>query len=271
MTYEHILLERSGAVATVTMNRPDKRNALSTPHLRELLAAVTEVAGSDARGLVLAAAGPVFSAGHDLGEVASLDQAGVRALLDTCTELMRLLAAVPQVVLARVQGLATAAGCQLVASCDLVVAADTAAFAAPGGRGGWFCHTPMVAIGRVVGRRRAYEMALTGDAVDAATALEWGLVNRVVPSAGLDEAVADLLGRAVRGSATSTAYGKELLARQLDLDVDAAYAAAVDVMAATSQLPDAREGMASFLQRRAPRWQPVKGWLPADGRWEPAG
>jgi enoyl-CoA hydratase/carnithine racemase len=255
MGFEHILVERSGEFATVTMNRPQRRNALSLEHMRELIAAFREVGDSDALGIVLAGRGPVFSAGHDFADVAGADLSSVRSLLATCTELMTLIQEVPQPVVARVHGLATAAGCQLVASADLAVASDNAAFAAPGGKGGWFCHTPMVAIARNVGRKRAAELALTGDVIDAGTALDWGLVNRVVPAEQLDSATADLLERATRGSAVSKGIGKQALYAQIDLDQPKAYAYAVEVMAATSQLADAQEGMRAFLEKRKPRWQ----------------
>ena len=162
---------------------------------------------------------------------------------------------VPQPVVARVHGLATAAGCQLVATADLAVASEDAGFAAPGGKGGWFCHTPMVAVARNVGRKRAMELALSGDVIDAPTALDWGLVNQVVPAAGLDTAVQDMLERVTRGSAESKGIGKQALYAQVDLDQPKAYAYAMEVMAATSQLPDAREGMRAFLDKRKPRWR----------------
>jgi enoyl-CoA hydratase/carnithine racemase len=162
---------------------------------------------------------------------------------------------VPQPVVARVHGLATAAGCQLVASADLAVASETAGFAAPGGRGGWFCHTPMVAIARNVGRKRAAELALSGDTINAYTALDWGLVNGVVPADQLDSAVQDLLERVTRGSAESKGIGKQALYAQIDLDQPKAYAYAIEVMAATSQLPDAQEGMQAFLGKRKPVWR----------------
>jgi enoyl-CoA hydratase/carnithine racemase len=245
---------RDGDVVTITMCRPAKRNALSREHLGQLLAAVTEAGESDAAGIVLAAEGPVFSAGHDFADVAGRPVTEVRSLLQLCTELMQTIQGVPQVVLARVHALATAAGCQLVASCDLAVAAESAGFAAPGGKGGWFCHTPMVAIARNVGRKRAMELALTGDVIDAATALEWGLVNRVVPDDELDKAVDDLMARATRGSRASKAWGKQTMYAQLDRPERDAYTTAIEVMAAASQLPGAREGMAAFLEKRHPVW-----------------
>ncbi len=255
MELEYVLVERSGDFGTITMNRPRRRNALSLQHMRELISAFTAVGDSDALGIVLAGNGPVFSAGHDFADVADGDLAAVRSLLATCTELMTLIQQVPQPVVARVHGLATAAGCQLVASADLAVASEDAGFAAPGGKGGWFCHTPMVAIARNVGRKRAAEIALSGDTIDAMTALDWGLVNRVVPAEQLDSATADLLERVTRGSAQSKGIGKQALYAQIDLDQPKAYAYAVEVMAATSQLPDAREGMRAFLEKRKPQWQ----------------
>ena len=254
MGFEHVLVERSGEFATITMNRPQRRNALSLEHMRELITAFGDIGSSDAVGIVLAGNGPVFRAGHDFADVVDADLSGVRSLLMTCTELMTLIQQVPQPVVARVHGLATAAGCQLVASADLAVASEDAGFAAPGGKGGWFCHTPMVAVARNVGRKRAAEMALSGDVIDARTALDWGLVNRVVPAAQLDTAVQDLLERVTRGSAESKGIGKQALYAQIDLDQPEAYAYAIEVMAATSQLPDAREGMRAFLDKRKPQW-----------------
>lgn len=255
MEFEHILVERSGDFATVTMNRPQRRNALSLDHMRELIRAFSDLGDSDALGIVLAGNGPVFSAGHDFADVAGEDLAAVRHLLSTCTDLMTLMQRVPQPVVARVHGLATAAGCQLVATADLAVASEEAGFAAPGGKGGWFCHTPMVAVARNVGRKRAMELALSGDVIDAATALDWGLVNRVVPAGRLDDAVAEMLDRVTRGSAESKGLGKQALYTQIDLDQPKAYAHAIEVMASTSQLPDAQEGISAFLEKRKPQWR----------------
>ncbi|GAA1879152.1 enoyl-CoA hydratase-related protein [Lapillicoccus jejuensis] len=252
--YEHVRLTREGTVATVTMARPQRRNALSEAHLRELLAAVHEVSTSDARVLVLAAEGPVFSAGHDFADVGGRDVTGVRDLLLLCTSVMQALQAAPQVTIARVHALATAAGCQLAASCDLAVAGLSAGFCLPGGKGGWFCHTPAVPVARAVGRKRLMEMALTGDVVPAATAAEWGLVNAAVPDDELDAAVADLAARVSRGGAASTAHGKAVLYAQLDRPERDAYAIAVEAMAAASQTAAATEGRAAFLEKRPPVW-----------------
>ncbi len=254
MDYRCLIVDRDGPHASVTMNRPERRNALSLEHLRELLAAFRAIGESDARGVVLAANGPVFSSGHDFADMAGADLDDMRTLLRTCTDLMVTIQSIPQVVVARVHALATAAGCQLVASCDLAVAAESAGFAAPGGKGGWFCTTPMVAIGRTMGTKRALELALTGDVIDAETAADWGLINRVVPDAELDAAVADLLERATRGSASSKALGKQAFYTQIGMDQPQAYAYAIEVMAAASQTPPAREGVDAFLAKRPPKF-----------------
>jgi len=252
--FEHILVKRDDDTVRITMNRPAVRNALSAGHLDELRAALRAAGESDATGVVLAGHGPVFSAGHDFADVAARDLAGARDLLRLCTDLTRVIQSIPQVVIARVHGLATAAGCQLVASCDLAVAAESAGFALPGGKGGWFCHTPAVPVARMIGRKRLMEMALTGDVVDARIAADWGLVNRVVPDDALDAAVDELLARATRGSRLSKALGKQTLYAQLDRPEADAYAIALEVMAAASQTAAAREGMMSFLEKRPPVW-----------------
>lgn len=255
MAFQHILVGREGDVVTITMNRPDKRNALSVDHMTELLAAFTEAGVSDATGIILAANGPAFSAGHDFAEMAGSDLEYMRVLLQTCTRLMQAMHAVPQPVLAKVHALATAAGCQLVATADLAVAADGAAFAIPGGKGGWFCHTPLVAVARSMGRKRALEMAMSGDTIDAATAADWGLINRAVAPEALDAEAAALLARVTRGSRHSKGAGKHGFYQQIDLSEQQAYAFAVELMAATSQTPDAQEGMAAFLEKRPPKFE----------------
>jgi enoyl-CoA hydratase/carnithine racemase len=254
MGFEMVLIERDGPFVTITMNRPERRNALSVAHMHELIAAFRQAGQSDARGVILAGNGPVFSAGHDFSDMAGADLVAMQELLWTCTDLMTTMQRLPQPVVARVHGLATAAGCQLVASTDLAVAAEGAGFATPGGKGGWFCHTPLVAVSRAVGRKQAMEMALTGDTIDAQTALQWGLVNRVVPDEQLEAATLDLLERATRGSAMSKAIGKRAFYSQLGMDQTQAYTYAVEVMAGTSQTADAQEGMASFLEKRPATW-----------------
>jgi enoyl-CoA hydratase/carnithine racemase len=252
--YQHIQVKRDGETVRITMNRPSRRNSLSEEHLRELTAAFVEAGESDATGIVLGANGPVFSAGHDFGDVAARDVIGVRDLLNICTNLMHTIKSVPQVVIARVHALATAAGAQLVASCDLAIAAESAGFALPGGNGGWFCHTPAVPVARNIGRKRLMELALTGDAISASTAAEWGLINYVVPDDELDRAVDELLARATRGSRTGKGIGKQVLYQQLDRPEADAYGIAVPVMAAMSQSASAKEGMAAFLEKRHPSW-----------------
>jgi enoyl-CoA hydratase/carnithine racemase len=252
--YQHLLVKHDGDTVRITMNRPQRRNSLSGEHLTELHSAFEAAGRTDATGIVLAAEGPVFSSGHDFADVAARDLAGVRELLRQCTAVMRTIQSVPQVVIARVHALATAAGCQLVASCDLAVAAESAGFALPGGKGGWFCHTPAVPVARSIGRKRLMELALTGDIVDATTAAEWGLVNYAVPDAELDVAVDELLARATRGSRLGKAIGKQTLYAQLDRPEADAYAIACEVMASVSQTAGAREGMTAFLEKRQPVW-----------------
>ena len=252
MTYQYVLVDRDEDITAITLDRPEKRNALAVEVMRELLDAFAAVGESDALGVILAANGPVFSAGHNFADMHGADLAEVRAVFRLCTEMMETIQAIPQPVVARVHALATAAGCQLVASCDLAVAAESAGFAIPGGKGGLFCHTPLVAVGRNIGRKRALEMALTGDAITAATAAEWGLINRAVPDDELVAATADLLARATRGSVESKALGKRAFYDQIGMDQRSAYAFASEVMAAAALLPDAQEGIAAFLEKRKP-------------------
>lgn len=250
MNYQHLLVSSDGPITTVTLNRPEKRNALALDVMLELTQALRAVAQSDALGVILAANGPVFSAGHNFGDMAGATLEQARELFGVCTEMMNTVQAMPQPVIARVHALATAAGCQLVASCDLAVAADTAAFAIPGGKAGLFCHTPLVAVAGTIGRKRALEMALTGDAIDAATAADWGLINKAVPADQLAAATLDLINRATRGSALSKAQGKQGFYQQMGLPQQQAYALAGERMAMAAMTPDAQEGIQAFLQKR---------------------
>jgi len=254
MSYELIELRYEGDFATITMNNPKRRNALSLKHMLELTDAFREVGESKVRGVTLAANGPAFSAGHDFADMVGQDLVAMRAILGVCTTLMETIQAIPQPVLARVHALATAAGCQLVATCDLAVASTEAAFATPGGKGGWFCTTPMVAVSRSIGRKRALEMLLTGDTIDAHTAADWGLVNRVVSPEHLLEESQRLLEAATRGSFIAKGIGKQAYYAQIDMPQHQAYAYAMEVMAATSQVPDAQEGMHAFLEKRKPHF-----------------
>lgn len=254
MKYELVELTYEGNFATVTMNNPKRRNALSLQHMQELTAAFREAGESQARGIFLAANGPVFSSGHDFADMAGQDLMFMRRMMKVSSTLMETIQSVPQPVLARVQALALAAGCQLVASCDLAVASEEAQFGTPGGQGGWFCTTPMVAVSRNIGRKRAMEMLLTGDRIDAHTAAQWGLINRVVPADKLVEEAHKLLSAATRGSRSSKAIGKQAFYAQIDLDQPKAYAYAMEVMSASSQIPDAQEDMKAFLEKRRARY-----------------
>jgi enoyl-CoA hydratase/carnithine racemase len=240
----------NGWIATVTLDRPEQRNALALDTMIELTRVLRAVGDSDANGVILAANGPVFSAGHHFGDMAGASLDTTTHLFEVCTEMMDTVQSIPQPVIAKVHALATAAGCQLVATCDLAIAAESAGFAIPGGKGGLFCHTPLVAVGRQIGRKRALEMAFTGDPISATTAAEWGLINRAVPDAELDTAVDDLIRRSTRGSIRSKAIGKHTYYAQIDLDQAAAYRHAVGVMAAAATSVDAQEGMAAFLGKR---------------------
>lgn len=246
----HLLVDRQGSIVTVTLNRPDQRNALSLPLMLELTQVLQLIGNSDARGVILAANGPVFSAGHHFADMAGHSHDDVRALFRICTEMMDCLQTLPQPVVARVHGLATAAGCQLVATCDLAVAAASASFALPGGKGALFCHTPLVAVARNLGRKRALELAMTGDPIDAQTAADWGLVNRVVPDDQLEAATLDLITRATRGPAESKALGKQAYYRQMEMPQAAAYAHAGDVMAQNAMGAAAQDSFRAFLEKR---------------------
>ncbi|MGH9782801.1 MAG: enoyl-CoA hydratase [Terriglobia bacterium] len=253
MSYRHLTREREGACLVVTLNRPERRNALSLELMQELLDCLATL-DKDVRAVILAAAGKVFCSGHDLSEMTGRDVAAYRELFDVCSELMQKIQSIPQPVIAEVQGVATAAGCQLVASCDLAVASGEASFATPGVRIGLFCTTPMVALTRAIGRKRALEMLLTGNPIDAATAAEWGLVNRVVPASELRSESRRLACRIAEASALTVAIGKQAFYSQIDLDQPKAYAYAKEVMTMNSLAGDAQEGIAAFLEKRTPRW-----------------
>ena len=253
---DELLRVERGPVATLTLDRPERRNALSTGLLRHLGEALDAIAGdASVRVVVLAGAGPAFCAGHDLGEMVGRSEEEYRELFSLCSEVMLRLREMPQPVIARVHGLATAAGCQLVAACDLAVAADTATFATPGVKIGLFCSTPAVPLVRAVPTKAAMEMLLTGRAVSAAQALAWGLVNRVVPAEKLDEAVAELCGPILAASPMTVRLGKAAFYGQLGLDERQAYDLAAEVMTYNACRPDAQEGMAAFLAKRPPQWK----------------
>jgi enoyl-CoA hydratase/carnithine racemase len=244
-----------GPVTRITLDQPERRNPLSLDTMTEVSAALT-AAGADRSvgAVVIAGNGPAFSAGHDLKEMVGRDHAFYEKLFDACTVMMETIHDIPQPVIARVHGIATAAGCQLVAACDLAVAAENATFATPGVKIGLFCSTPMVPISRAVGRKRAMEMLLTGEPISAGTALDWGLVNRVVPEERLDAEVDALVAAVTRYSPAVVGIGKSAFYRQIDLAEPAAYEHTKAVMAANAGLADAREGIDAFLGKRPPEW-----------------
>jgi enoyl-CoA hydratase/carnithine racemase len=255
MSYENLCFETEGSVAVVTLNRPNRRNALSLGLMRELLDCLGRVGQEkQLRAVILAAAGKVYSSGHDLSELVGKDINDYRQIFDVCAELMTRIQSIPQPVIAEVQGIATAAGCQLVATCDLAVAAEDVWFATPGVRIGLFCTTPMVALSRAVGRKRALQMLLTGDRVDARTAAEWGLVNSVVPAAELCGETRKLAARIAESSPVTLAIGKQAFYAQVDLDQPKAYAYAKEIMSMNAMAADAQEGISAFLGKRAACW-----------------
>ena len=248
-----IRTEVDGPVGVLTLDRPDRRNALSTDMMRAILAGLGEL--SSAKAIILAAEGPVFSAGHDLREMtAEVDGERYRELFDLCTELMDAVQAMPQPVIAQVQGVATAAGCQLVATCDLAVASERASFATPGVKIGLFCSTPMVALSRAIGRKRAMEMLLTGKPIDASTAADWGLINRAVAHDALEAETRRLALEVADASAATVGIGKRAFYDQIDQPQDAAYEGAKRVMCSNALQADAQEGMTAFLEKRKPVW-----------------
>ena len=255
-TYEHILFEQDGGVAYVTMNRPGKRNALSLAHMLELKECFESIGESkEAQVVILRGNGPAFCAGHDLSEMVGRDPEFYRRLFDVCTELMAAIQTIPQPVIAAVHGIATAAGCQLAATCDLMVAAEEARFATPGVRIGLFCSTPMVALSRSVGQKKAMEMLLTGDFISAEKARTEGLVNKVVPSEELESESRKLAEKIAEASSLVVGVGKQAFYRQLEMSTDHAYAYTKEVMSFNATFADAQEGICAFLEKRKPEWK----------------
>ena len=253
--YRNILVRREGPAAHLVLNRPEKRNALSLETMEEVIVALRALAGdADVRAIVIEGAGPVFSAGHDLREMIGQELATYQRTVDVCTVMMEQIHRNPQPVIARVHGIATAAGCQLVAACDLAIASADARFATPGVKIGLFCSTPMVPISRAVGRKRALQMLLTGDFVDASTAAAWGLINDAVPADELDDAVATLVGKIAAASPLTVAIGKDAFWAQIELDEHRAYDIGRSAMVKNALAADAQEGMTAFVEKRAPEW-----------------
>ncbi len=253
MEQDRVRLDVDGPIATVTLARPEKRNALGLDLMRSVIDTLDRVP-SDVGVVIMAAEGKVFSAGHDMSEMIDRPDDYYIDLFDTCTQMMQAVRSLQQPVIAKIQGTATAAGCQLVASCDLAVASETAWFATPGVKIGLFCHTPMVPVSRAVGHKRAMQMLLTGEPVNASTALDWGLINEVVPPGDLDDAVLEMARKILRYSRSTIALGKSTYYAQADMPEDAAYDVASPVMAANAANVDAQEGMGAFLEKREPLW-----------------
>ncbi len=255
MSYENLLFQTDGSVAVVTLNRANRRNALSLGLMRELLECLGCIGSNrNIRAVILAAAGKVFSSGHDLSELVGRNINDYREIFDVCAELMMKIQSIPQPVIAEVQGIATAAGCQLVATCDLAIAAEEASFATPGVKIGLFCTTPMVALSRAIGRKRALQMLMTGQSIDARTAAEWGLVNSVVPAAELHSEAMKLAAHIGSASPVTLAIGKQAFYSQIDLDQPKAYAYAKEIMSMNSMAADAQEGISAFLEKRTACW-----------------
>ncbi len=256
LNLQNLIVQREGDVAVIALNRPEKRNALSLQMMRELDEALAGV-GRDAeiRVVILRGEGAAFSAGHDLRELVDRDVETYQIIFEACVALMARIVATPQPVIAEVAKVATAAGCQLVAACDLAVASTEASFATPGVRIGLFCSTPMVALTRAIGRKRAMEMLLTGEPIDAPTALAWGLVNRVVAPDRLHEETLALARKIAASSKRVVGIGKAAFYKQIDLDLGNAYDYTKDVMISNAQETDAHEGITAFLERRRPQWR----------------
>lgn len=252
-----VLRSDTEGIATLTLNRPQARNSLSSAMLRALIAAFADIAtDKTVRVVVLAGNGPAFCAGHDLKELraANYSRAYTEILFADCAELMQAIVHLPKPVIAQVHGIATAAGCQLVASCDLAVAAEDSRFATPGVNIGLFCSTPMVALSRNVAPKHAMQMLLTGDLIDARTAFRFGLLNELVPAAELAEHTHALARKIAEKSSLTLAIGKEAFYRQLELGLSDAYAYTREVMANNLEMQDAREGIGAFIEKRAPQW-----------------
>ena len=253
--HQNLIVEQEAGLVTITMNRPEKRNALSTAMMSDLMTELRTVGSRrDARAVIIAGNGPAFSAGHDLSELSHRDLEFYRYEFDLCAQLMQTIQAIAQPVVASVHAIATAAGCQLAATCDLVVAGESAKFATPGVKIGLFCSTPMVALTRAVGRKHAMEMLLTGQPIDARTAAAWGLVNRVVPDAELKAETRKLAMQIAGASSLTVGIGKQAFYAQIDLDQAKAYEYTKEVMSQNAMASDAQEGIGAFLEKRQPTW-----------------
>ena len=256
MSTPYVVVERSGPIARVILNRPERRNPLSLQMMKDATAAVRELGADPSCGVVVVTgSGPALSAGHEIGEMVDRTLEHEREVFVTCVDLMESIQAIRQPVIAEVQGHAIAAGCQLVATCDLAVSVDTARFGTPGVKIGLFCSTPMVAVSRNIGRKRAMQMLLTGETIDATTALDWGLINEAVPADQLRARVDELALSIANASPLTLEIGKQAFYRQIDLPQGEAYNEMAETMATNAMTCDAQEGMSAFLEKRTPQWR----------------
>src|SRR5579859_3619542 len=251
-------INRADRIATLTLNRPEKRNALSLELMEQLTCALADIGRrTDISVVILGASGSVFSSGHDLGELVDRSPRDYQRIFDQCVELMTTIQRIPQPVIAMVRGVATAAGCQLVATCDLAFAEEGASFGTPGVRIGLFCSTPMVAVSRAIGRKRALQLLLTGERIDAHTAADWGLINAAVPAGELEQTCQRVARQIVSASPLIVGIGKRAFYAQIETDQHAAYDHTRDVMTMNALMPDAHEGITAFLEKREPHWAGV--------------
>ena len=255
MDLDNVLVSRHGAIGRISLNRPDRINALSLDLLSDVIAALGKLSGDPAvRVIVIEGSGRGFSVGHDLNEMIERSEEFFEELFGTCTVMMEEIRRIPQPVIAKVHGIAAAAGCQLVAACDLAVAAEGTRFGTTGLKVGLFCSTPMVPLSRSIGRKRALEMLLTGDTISAETAAEWGLINRVVSPEDLESEVTELANQIAEYSGEVVGIGKAAFYRQVEMAESDAYAMTKDVIAANALARDGQEGMSAFLEKRSPEW-----------------
>jgi enoyl-CoA hydratase/carnithine racemase len=242
-------------IATLTLDRPDKRNALSLELMERLTCALADIGRrTDISVVILAASGSVFSSGHDLSELIDRSPRDYQRIFDQCVDLMSTIQRIPQPVIAMVRGVATAAGCQLVATCDLAFAEEGASFGTPGVKIGLFCSTPMVAVSRAIGRKRALQLLLTGERIDARTAADWGLINAAVSAADLEQHTRRVAAQIAAASPLIVGIGKRAFYAQIEMDQHAAYEHTGDVMTMNALMADAREGITAFLNKRDPHW-----------------
>lgn len=254
--YKEITFQIEDGIGFITLNRPEKRNALSKNLMAEMIDLLENInSDPQVRAVIIRAEGSVFSSGHDLSEMLEGNAVFYREVFDACTEMMEAIRGLPQPVIAQVQGMATAAGCQLVASCDLAVASQAARFATPGVRIGLFCHTPQVPLSRAIGPKKALEMLLTGRPISAGEAERFGLVNKVVPNERLAEETLALTKEILQASPLTLALGKKSFYRQVEMDEHGAYDYTKEMMALNALTEDAREGISAFLKKRAPKWK----------------